>query len=57
MPFKFNKQNGIWTTNNKKLYTELKNLGKCWQKYIPEYVKNLSSRQLKIFFNALICYF
>lgn len=54
LPWKFSRNGYSWTTNNKDLYEELKPLGKAPQKYIPNYVKELSSRQLRILFDALM---
>jgi LAGLIDADG-like domain len=54
LPFKFTRQGESWITNNKKLFMELRVFGKASQKYIPNYIKKLSSRQLKIFYDALM---
>jgi len=54
LPWKFSYYNHTFSTNNKDLYLELKPLGKAPQKYIPNYIKQLSSRQLRIFFKALM---
>ena len=51
MPFKFTK-NMVCT--NKDLYKELSIFGKSYNKHIPTYVKDLSSRQQKILFDALM---
>lgn len=54
LPFKFKKTPGGWSTNNKKLYNILKDLGKSHQKYIPDFVWSLSARQLKILYDSLM---
>lgn len=51
LPFKFSKN---MVSYNKFLCNELKQYGKAHQKYIPDYVKNLSSRQQTIFFDAMM---
>lgn len=40
----------VW---GKQLYAELSPLGKCDEKYVPDYVKSLSSRQIMIFLTTL----
>ena len=54
LPWKFVRYNYTWTTNNKDLYLELKKLGKSYEKFIPNYVKEMSSRQLEILLDALM---
>lgn len=39
---------------NKELHISLKVLGKSWEKYVPQFIKNLNKRQLNIFFDAMI---
>jgi hypothetical protein len=51
LPFKFSER---MVSYNKNLYNELKIFGKAHQKYIPSYVKELSARQQKIFFEAMM---
>ncbi|NDG31839.1 hypothetical protein EB118_17425, partial [bacterium] len=51
LPFKFSRH---MVSYDKTLYRELKQYGKAHQKFIPDYVKNLSSRQQKIFFEAMM---
>ena len=51
LPFKFSKNMVCY---DKSLYNELKIFGKAHQKHIPNYVKDLSSRQQKIFFDAIM---
>jgi len=51
LPFRFSSN---MVSYNKDLYNELKIYGKAHQKYIPDYIKNLSSRQQKIFFDAMM---
>lgn len=40
--------------NSKYLYFYLLEFGKCYEKFIPAWLKNLSSDQIKIFLNSLI---
>lgn len=54
LPFKFSKSKTGWSTNNKALWEELSKLGKCHEKYIPKNIKELSSRQLHILYDALM---
>jgi hypothetical protein len=51
LPFRFSSN---MVSYDKNLYNELKIYGKAHQKYIPNYIKNLSSRQQKIFFEAMM---
>jgi len=39
--------------NSKDLYFFLEGFGKCYEKFIPVWAKNLSSEQIKIFLNSL----
>ena len=52
-PKKIGDRKGFYI-NNKQLYTYLKQFGKNYEKYIPIEIKQLSSRQLKILFEALM---
>jgi hypothetical protein len=54
LPFNFCKIKGGWTTNNKQLYMELRVFGKAHEKYIPKYIKLLTPRQIKIFYDAIM---
>jgi len=54
LPFRFSKTDNGWVTNKKSLFMELKVFGKYKDKYIPSYIKQLPTRQLKIFFDALM---
>ena len=40
---------------NKRLYNYLKNFGKAGDKYLPDFVWNLSQRQCNILLDSLIC--
>jgi hypothetical protein len=51
LPFRFSSN---MVSYDKSLYNKLKIYGKAHQKYIPDYIKNLSSRQQKIFFDAMM---
>lgn len=52
--FKFSITKHGFCCNNKALYNELKNFGKCEEKYIPDYVWDCSKDQLNILYNALM---
>lgn len=54
MPLSFSYYGHSFIGSNKSICKELKPLGKSYEKYIPNYVKELSPRQLKIFLNALM---
>lgn len=54
LPFNFQKSKIGWSVGNKKLYNELIIFGKSHEKFIPDYVKNITSRQQKIFYNAMM---
>lgn len=49
LPFKFTKEKNMFSCHNKQLYSYLQNFGYAWEKYIPDFVKELSSRQIAIF--------
>lgn len=46
---------GVWkiSVKTRQLYKELVPLGKALRKHVPNYVKNLSARQIRIFLGAL----
>lgn len=46
--------NRCFCFNNKQLWSYLKQFGKSYEKYIPQEFMNLSKRQLKILFDAMI---
>jgi len=52
--YNFYENKDYFEISNKQLYTYLKRFGKCYQKYVPEEIKQLSSKQLKIFLDAFI---
>lgn len=56
LPFTFcrHDDSGTWSCNNKKLYLELKKIGKSSEKYVPYYIKQLSTEQLLKFYNAIM---
>lgn len=53
LPFNFGEYEAGFIIKIKALYEELTSLGKSNNKFLPNYVKNLSSRQLKILLDAL----
>lgn len=54
MPYKFTAYKDRYVINNKALYNELLPIGKANTKTVPDYVKSLSPRQIKIFLDAFI---
>ncbi len=54
LKFHYNYNNDRFVIYSKQLYTYLSKLGKAPDKYIPKEFMNLSKRQLKILFDALI---
>jgi hypothetical protein len=54
LPFKFCVTKNGFSCNNKKLYEILSNLGKCDEKFIPDYVWDCSKDQLNILYVALM---
>lgn len=54
LPFNFCKTKVSFVFYNKRLYSELAPLGSVNEKFIPNYVKNLSVRQIKIFLDAYL---
>ena len=54
LPFNFSETEKGFVISNKQLYLFLKQFGKCDEKYIPLQFLNLSKRQLKILFDALM---
>ncbi len=54
MNFKWKYVRGRFLFESKQLWKYLKQLGKAWEKYIPQEFMNLSKRQLKILFSSLI---
>jgi phosphoribosylamine-glycine ligase len=51
LPFKFSPGGNEFYTYNKQLSSYLKSFGKARQKHVPDFVKNLSKRQIEIFLN------
>ncbi len=49
LPFKFTKVGDSFYCYNKQLYSYLYAFGKAWEKYVPNFVKELSARQIAIF--------
>jgi len=49
LPFKFSKRGIEFYIYNKQLFSYLQSFGKAHQKYVPEFIKNLSSRQIALF--------
>lgn len=54
LPFGMSRTKKGWCANNKDVWEELSKYGKSFEKYIPKYVKTLSSRQLMILYRALM---
>jgi len=54
MPFKVFEGTGCLVIRNKQLYTYLKQFGKCYDKYIPNDLKNLSPKLLNVLIDWLI---
>jgi len=52
LPFKIRKEKNGFRICSIQLYKYLKNLGKCNEKFVPDYVKKLSPRQINIFLDA-----
>ncbi|NCN87245.1 hypothetical protein GW932_05415, partial [archaeon] len=50
----YNCDKNLFVFQNRQLMVYLKRFGKSYQKFIPEEIKELSSRQLRILFNALM---
>jgi carbamoyltransferase len=55
LPYKWHYNIKSFRTSNKQLYTYLTQFGKCDDKFISRDFLNLSERQLKILFEALMC--
>lgn len=49
LPFKFTKGKNEFYCYNKQLYSYLQNFGRAWEKYVPDFVKALSPRQIAVF--------
>lgn len=49
MPFKFTKENNEWHCYNKQLYTYLKTFGLAYEKFVPQFIKELSGMQIASF--------
>ncbi len=47
-------KHGDFYISNKQLYTYLKEFGKSYEKYVPNFIKELSPRQIEIFFSAYV---
>jgi intein/homing endonuclease/uncharacterized phage protein gp47/JayE len=54
LPFKFFKSFDGFVCNSKELYEEVVHFGLSYKKYVPDFVKTLSSRLIKIFLDALM---
>lgn len=54
LPWRFTPLKQGWVANNKSLVAELEGFGKSYEKYLPEYVKGLSRRQLNILLDAMM---
>jgi len=54
LPFKFSYKDGKFYINSKQLASYLKQFGKAEDKFIPSWMKQLASDQLKILLNALM---
>lgn len=56
LPFTFtrNESSGKWTCSSKQLWEELSPLGKSFEKYIPQDIKNLDRSYLDILYHALM---
>lgn len=54
LPFHFIETDRGFTILNKQLALYLMQFGKSWEKFIPQEIKELSSRQLKIFLEAFM---
>jgi phosphoribosylamine-glycine ligase len=49
LPFKFTKCNDMFYFYDGQLYSYLQVFGRTWEKYVPDFVKELSPRQITIF--------
>ncbi len=51
LPFKYRAYNkeGVFIIHNKQLASYLKDFGKAYDKFVPSFIKNLSSQQIEIF--------
>jgi phosphoribosylamine-glycine ligase len=49
LPFKFTRGKNEFYCYNKQLYSYLQNFGRAWEKHVPDFVKELSPRQIAIF--------
>ncbi|OLC24180.1 MAG: hypothetical protein AUJ08_07345 [Thaumarchaeota archaeon 13_1_40CM_3_50_5] len=49
LPFKFTKGNNEWYCHDKQLYTYLKTFDKDYEKFVPQFIKELGGRQIAIF--------
>ncbi len=49
LPFSFTKDESGFYCYDKQLYSYLKNLGPDWYKHVPDFVKDLSPRQITLF--------
>jgi replicative DNA helicase Mcm len=54
LPFKFSYNGHSFTINSKQLATHLAPLGQCYEKFVPEYAKQLHSRQIRILLDAMV---
>ena len=54
LPFHFFETNTGFTIVNKQLSAYLKQFGRAYQKFVPQEIKELSSRQIKIFLDAFM---
>jgi phosphoribosylamine-glycine ligase len=49
LPFKFSKRENEFYIYNKQLSSYLQQFGKAYEKYVPNFIKELSSKQIEIF--------
>lgn len=57
LPFTFSKwqsSSKAWSCRNQKLGAYLKQFGKSYEKFVPDYIKNGSKRQIQLFFDAMM---
>lgn len=57
LPFTFSKwqlASKAWSCRNQKLGAYLKQFGKSYEKFVPDYIKNGSKRQIQLFFDAMM---
>lgn len=54
LPFKYQKEKNGFRICSKQLGSQLSKFGKCNNKFVPNYIKELSPRQIEIFLSAYI---